>query len=65
MPGERLVFGDPPPPLDPRLCATLVRGSAAGVLTQDICSHDRRAHDGKGRGCRTCACPGFTTPRDR
>lgn len=64
MTTDRITFGDPPPPVDPRICATLVRGVDAGVLTQDVCSHDRRQHDGKGRGCRLCACAGFTTPRD-
>ncbi len=65
MPADRLVFGDPPPPLDPSLCASLVRGRDGDVLTQDVCSHPRRQHEGKGNGCRLCACRGFTTPRAR
>jgi hypothetical protein len=62
MPGERLIFGDPPPPVDPRICATLVRGNDAGVLTQDVCGHERDHHQGKGRPCIACPCQGFTTP---
>lgn len=64
MPGERVVFGEPRPPVDPRICATLVRGVDAGVLTQDVCGHDRAYHQGKGRPCSVCRCDGFTTPRD-
>lgn len=64
MPGKRLTFGDPLPPVDRNRCASLVRGSDAGVLTQDVCQHERHLHQGKGRPCLACACPGFTTPRD-
>lgn len=62
---ERIEFGGPLPPVDRSLCASLVRGrDADGVLTQDVCSHHRREHGGKGRGCDRCSCQGFTTPRD-
>lgn len=64
MPGQRLDFGDPLPPVDPRVCATLVLGADAGVLTQDVCGHERHLHQGKGRPCIECPCRGFTTPRD-
>lgn len=64
MTADRLTFGDPPPPVDRNRCASLVRGNDAGVMTQDVCQHDRRDHHGKGRPCRHCACRGFTTPND-
>jgi hypothetical protein len=64
--GERPVFGvHVVDPSDRDLCATLVRGSDGGVLTQDICGHGRRDHrprSGPRAGCAECGCRGFSAP---